>query len=711
MIIDNRLAVCWFLNSDLENDELRNQLRSMSGAGIGSVFFHWMIGGPAYMSERWLDALETTIEECSKLDMRTWLYDEAWCPSCYAGGIILAERPDLQAKTIWNEKFDAKGGERVRRRFDLMNIISIAALPIVDGSPVLKDAVDLGGQVGPVAPEIDIPYRHNYGYYPFSTPRQHWRAAKKGKMLWELDWDAPAGTDWRVYIFCQRESLRWDGVDRIDVLNPESIQMFLDVTHEKYAERFSKYFGNVIPGVMTDEFKYLPAPWSESLPELYREKYGSYLVEILPALVDKAIPESVVVKSNYHRLVSNVFAENYAAPMSRWCADRGLVLTGHISPEEDGSVEVLCAGNVATHIRHFQMPGSDIIIQAVGDRAHAELNLSPRLAASVARQEGARRVFIEAGACCEDDLSLEFFKHLFDWLMVHGINFINIHAFSYSLGGHKKFLAGQTIDTYGNLLPHFKALSDYIEEKCALFTKYRPVVKTALLKPMTAFRTTNELGGKSERGRMVDRFFTNLCLALIEEHVEFDLLDEDGADSWSVEESTLAVGEARYETVLIPRDAVVAEEAIVKLAEFAETGGVTATSNPKLEMLTKDGAVEVLSAALKKVDSDIEAAKLAAERENAWGILSKPDAKSVHMMKAENSDKDRVCFLVNISSEKPAEIAFESEGGKVPLTLKPCESRLIELPLNPELFSVDNAEAQPLAIREWKVVPIKSNHF
>lgn len=399
----------WFLNHDIDTDEARRQALEFKRQGLGGFFMHWINGAAPYMGERWLDSVGELVGMAAATGLEAWLYDEAWCPSCFAGGRILARRPDLRAKSLWHKTCDVEPGGTANIDFELMNPLAVFAAPLVNGVPDMTRVERLDGLLGTAVMDFAPPFRHKDGYYPHVKPLEHWRAAGNG-FRWLLQWKAPASSSWRVYVFCEQlmnaGSKTW-----IDVLNPESVQCFLEETHEKYAARFLKYFGNVIPGIMTDEYKHPPMPWTTTLPTLYAERYSEDLMAALPALVDPSIKNCRQVRINYHRLSSDLFRQNYTAPMASWCRQHNLFLTGHISPEEDLSGEVAYTGNIAAHLRHFDMPGTDLIMQAVGDRERPALNLGPRMASSVARQQGRGRAFVEVGACCDEGLSLEQLKY------------------------------------------------------------------------------------------------------------------------------------------------------------------------------------------------------------------------------------------------------------------------------------------------------------
>ncbi len=626
--------VLWFLNSDLREDRLRTQILAMKQKGVGGFFMHWIDCEEPYMSEKWLQALDFIIEEAKKQEMEAWLYDEAWCPSCFAGGRILARRPDLQLKTIWCKKIDVFGGQEVSFDFELMKILRVCAVPLKAGTPVLDKAIDLSSSLGTVASGARTPYRHKKGYYPNVEPIEHWRNSGSDH-IWRLKWQPPVG-EWRVYVFCIRDMFTHEGMNRLDVLNPESIELFLEETHEVYAKRFEKYFGNVIPGIMTDEPKYWPMPWTDSLEEIFEQQYDTAFTEILPKLFDDSFPESSAVKNAYHKITSDMFRENYIVPMKKWCGEHNLLLTGHVSPEECLHEEMMYVGSIPRLLENFDIPGTDLIIQTVGDRNNMALNLGTKMASSVASQQGKNEVFVEYGACCNENFSLEQSKHMTDWLMVTGCNMLCNHGFSYSLESTRKYTTGLTLAMGMRLWKHWNIMTEYIENRCALLREYRPKNKVAVLKPQTSIRACS---GNYEQ---VELQYIELVTTLMRAHIGFDFIDEDNATDWVCDNGILKCGCAEYSTIIIPSLQYITKACAGKLSCYALQGGELLAVDKAPVVLEFSGQQEWIGgfkdcalqdlAQLLKPDVDI----------------SGTDNEDVFVYRGENDSGDELLFLVNM---------------------------------------------------------------
>ena len=82
----------WSWNDKLENEKLIEQIHWMKETGNGGFFMHARSGlMTEYLSEEWMECIETCADEAKKLDMKAWLYDENGWPSGFVGGKLLEE--------------------------------------------------------------------------------------------------------------------------------------------------------------------------------------------------------------------------------------------------------------------------------------------------------------------------------------------------------------------------------------------------------------------------------------------------------------------------------------------------------------------------------------------------------------------------------------------------------------------------------------------
>ncbi|MBQ0124859.1 MAG: hypothetical protein KBS59_00865, partial [Clostridiales bacterium] len=154
----------------------------------------------------------------------------------------------------------------------------------------------------------------------------------------------------------------------VDVTNPDAVDEFIKMTYEKLYARLGDRFGSVIKGVFSDEpsFCFNPSkpcrtyPYSDGIENEYKEKFGG-------DLFDGLISDNADCLENYFSLIGEKFRKSYIEKIASWCAEHGVVSTGHLLEEQNMKNAVLSNGNVIRDLRAFGMPGMDEIRTEIGD--------------------------------------------------------------------------------------------------------------------------------------------------------------------------------------------------------------------------------------------------------------------------------------------------------------------------------------------------------
>ena len=145
-----------------------------------------------------------------------------------------------------------------------------------------------------------------------------------------------------------------------DLMSDEAVDMFIRETHEKYYEKFGKYFGNIIKGIFTDEpgLSYWKPenaiPYSKEIVEDYKRIYNRDFMEDVYGGYGK-------LYENTTRIMAERFNKCYISKITDWCNKHGILMTGHLMEDNDpvGSTEQ--SGNLLKNLSSFGMPGIDEI--------------------------------------------------------------------------------------------------------------------------------------------------------------------------------------------------------------------------------------------------------------------------------------------------------------------------------------------------------------
>ena len=158
------LYAFWFLNHRLDKEELRWQLEELKDKGFSGVFPHPRDGLlTPYMSDEWFDAVRFIGEECRRLELEFWLYDEDPYPSGVAGGKVIYDHEEYSCRHLEFVEVDVVSRGR-GLDVDLPSgcLLKVFALP--KSGP--EDYVDITDQCGVLRTSWHVMGRVTSGYYP-----------------------------------------------------------------------------------------------------------------------------------------------------------------------------------------------------------------------------------------------------------------------------------------------------------------------------------------------------------------------------------------------------------------------------------------------------------------------------------------------------------------------------------------------------------------
>ncbi len=306
-ISEYRAIPFWSWNDELEENELREQIRRMKKQGFGGYFMHARGGlTTEYLGEKWFDCVNACIDEGKKQGMQSWAYDENGWPSGFVGGKLL-------------EKLDNRDRYLT---FSIGKYDEDAFVSYSLSSDELKRVTDEKSCVNESDKTKKVEYLNIYEHISTSTA---------------------------------------------DVLNPEVVDEFIKETHEKYKQKTGKDFGKNLKGFFTDEPQYYRAahPYTRILPDYFKDKYGEDILDRLGLLfVEKKGYRDFRYK--YWKAMNDMFIKNYAEKVYEWCDKNGVQLTGHYVQEEDLKWQMLCCGGIMPAYMYEHIPGIDHLGREIG---------------------------------------------------------------------------------------------------------------------------------------------------------------------------------------------------------------------------------------------------------------------------------------------------------------------------------------------------------
>jgi len=623
--VDFRGAPFWSWNDDLEPRELQRQIRQMKKAGLGGHFMHARIGLiTPYMGERWMECIKAAVDESSKIGMKAWLYDEDCWPSGSGGGVIPAKGEEYLQKRLVCDEIEPKKFKPKKLEHPERVVAAFAA------------------------------FKGKNGFNRFER----------------LDDKPPADCD-AVVVF------RYETTGYVDLLSEKVVTAFIEADYEPYAREVGEYFGDVVPGIFTDEPNYTNPPWSLELPDFFKERIGYDLIPALPCLFYE-IGDFVKVRYDYLRAVTMRYVENYSGRIGRWCGEHNLEFTGHQLCEDSLTLQVRHIGAAMPHYMHMQRPGIDHLCRRLGTTALC------KQVSSVAHQFGGRRVLSEMYGCSGWNASMEELKWIGDWQYVLGVNFPCQHLSLYSMRGCRKRDYPPSLHYQQPYWPAaYKRLNDRFARLLAALTygehQTELVMLHAIGSAWAAWHPTNDAAMNEDSEK-----FEQLSTMFLEIQRDYDYGDElIMAEHGSVEDGRLRVGEKSYSVVIVPAMRTIMGSTLALLKEFiAEGGHVIVIDGPPPR---KDGEVseepaEVLAdCKVCKLDkrSIVPALDKALPAKVSVRSRGRPAPSIYYQHRREGTQ--HVFFFANISRESAvkAEVALPFVGALYELDTDTGEARAL----------------------------------
>lgn len=536
-----RGAPFWAWNGKMEPEELRRQIRLMHQMGLGGFFMHARIGlNTEFLGKEWFDCIKSCIDEAKKLGMNAWLYDEDRWPSGAGGGLVTVNPQYRSRKIIVKEISDPTE----LQTFDSTVAVFTACLNEASAANVKRMT-----NTGPI------------------------NLAAGEKII-------------HFYVQIDDASSWFNGQTYLDTLNPEAVRKFIDVAYEAYRKNIASDFAGTVPGIFTDEPYFggtvmakidgstCKSPWTGTLPEVFKSRYGYELNEHLMELFyDVEGTDSAQVRLNYMDCLTWMFVNAYARQIGEWCGKNNLQFTGHLISEDTLSSQSGHVGACMRSYEYMQAPGMDTLTE------HRRIYDTAKQVTSVARQFDRKWRITELYGCTGWDFSFAGHKAIGDWHAALGINLRCQHLFWYTMEGEAKRDYPAAISYQSPWWKEYTKVEDYFARVNAVMTDGEEVRDLLVVHPVeSTWIKVRKNWNDNKEVAILDRQFIELRDCIHNAGIDFDYGDEDimarhGKITRLDGVPVLILGHARYKAVVVPEMLTIRASTIQLLKEFKNAGG------------------------------------------------------------------------------------------------------------------------------------------
>lgn len=506
-------------------------------------------------SEEEFKVFNRFVHAAKKRGLDLWLYDEKLYPSGMADTYVLDEHPEWEAEGLLFKDTTVVGGQNIQLNPLPGSRVLTQAVPVKEGALCYDEAMDL-------TPHL------TGDTLRWSVPEGQWVIAQVSRST--------------LYTGFQAGTERGGVVPRYpSLLMPEVTKRFIELTHKQYAAHFNEKLGTLFTSTFTDEpssmalpfpnLGYGVYPWKEVVSEMFKERYGVALNDVLlPMMLDEGA-EGQQLRYQYFKIIADCMSLNYFKQVREYCASQKLLSGGHLLVEESMMAHVPLYGDIMACYREMDIPGIDVL---TGMPSFTRRYLySSRLASSAAELNGHTRVMTESCPISDYNFyngkeapSVEI-KGTLNRQMVGGVTDFN------------NYLELQHEDSTGR-----KAFNDYIARVAmmisdgvrasriavyypieTLWTKYRPLA--------TGLQSWDNVAGGDPKAQQLSVLFDRVSDCLYDNGWEFSYIDTKGLEQAKLDKTSLAHNNLKWDVLILPGVETLSQQAMERLVEFAQAGG------------------------------------------------------------------------------------------------------------------------------------------
>lgn len=529
-----------------QDDLIRHLQHQGFGGVVCNVSFDKYLESP----EKW-EAFDRAVRVAKASGMALWLYDERGYPSGNAGGLVLREHPEWEARGLLVADGEFEAGP-VDLAVPPGKLRLASAFPIQNRQINVTNRVDLAGEM------------------------------HEGK----LRWTAPSGrwhvmliTEDRLYEGTHADGNLFEKTPYVNLLQPEPTERFVSVTHQQYAEHLGTNLGQTFEATFTDEpslmscylkpMPWRPLPWAPNLPIEFKRRRGYPLDEqVIPALIGDAGSNGMRARYDFWLTVGELVSENYFGHIQARCRQWSIPSGGHLLMEESLVAHVPLYGNFFQCARRLDAPSLDCLTSIPAEVPW----YVARLLASAAELDDRRIVMSETSdhgqvwrgpgdkrpirVVTEPEI-----RGTCNRLIVSGVNAITSY---YSF----KDLPDTAL----------RRLNEWVGRCCTSLLGGHQVADIALLYPVESiwpkFRPARHWANDSPEATAVENMWRAAAESLFASQRDFTVVDSRTLAEAKVKDGMLLHGKLQWRVIVLPATDTLPLAAWENLGRFVQTGGV-----------------------------------------------------------------------------------------------------------------------------------------
>ncbi|MDH7602915.1 MAG: glycosyl hydrolase [Armatimonadota bacterium] len=604
----------WFINGQVERWHISRELDLLSSKGIKEVIVHPRYGlAVDYLSDEWFAIFGWCLEEAKQRGMFIWIYDEFNWPSGTAGMTVQKINPQYQSKYLAVEHLPLR--EIDLNRFE-------------PGVCMVAANIEAG-------------------------------VVTKTKLIQNIDELISLTGSWTIFN-CK---LKYDPY-YVDTLSKEAVDCFKHLTYDEYYKRFGSEFGKTIRAVFTDEasiywvsvgYDDWNLPYTDDYFTTFRERFGYDCRSKIPYLFYPG-RDGAAFRADYWDHAGYLFNERYHRNLAEWCRNHGIIYTGHNNHEEPLRYQIRFQGDMFGAMRTMDIPGVDHLGKQTLGNPWISI-IGHKICSSEGHFDGKPRAMSESFGVMDWDTTFTHLKRVTDWQYAQGINLLVPHAVFHTISGMTKRESPPSFFYQSPLWEDLDYFVQYVRHLEEMLCGGKHTCKVAVLYPLTGLWSSYQSDRKTSEFEHTDNSLNTLCLELIRNHIDFDIIDFQALSEAVVDKGKIKLGDEAYELLLVPSTPFMRPNEVARLQELAMSGAAMTLFHKAMEPIKHNLPDALRGAAFvptEQMPAFIEV--LGRQIEQDLQIMG-AGAEDIMVYRREKDGK-RIAFLLNRSEKHRKVVAL-----------------------------------------------------
>ncbi|HEY8420462.1 MAG TPA: glycosyl hydrolase [Thermoclostridium sp.] len=489
-----------------------------------------------------LDSYETALRTAKDEGLEVWIFDDWGYPSGTAGGLVCTDDSYRAKKLVISHNCILKKGDH----------ISVTMPANMVSSGILKNNTF---ERLKAKPNECFEYTCEEDYAHFVV------------VSWDYD-EHKSKSSCKSYPGDPAMSC-------IDLLNPDAANKFLSVMHDRYYQRFSEYFGDVIKGFFYDEpYLCFEFPYSPKLFEVFHKKKGYDLREILPYLlvnINGNHPPMRKYIDDFFDVYTDMVADSFYGTLSQWCDKHKVELSGHMDLDHHLNTLNTISGHFFKNMKYNSRPAIDVIWAQIEPGVFTDF---PRYAGSVKRILGRKHAVSETFAGMGQGLHGDLMRYITDHQVIRGIDDFHL---MYSNNSPDSPAESPQMPNHMLQEPFGKLIYDRIAAASAISSYGKPAANTCIYMPCydlySGQLSISQLTVNNAE-RFIWEWVNDIAQELTYMPCDFDYIWDEAILTLNlVEGGFMAMSGHKIDTIILPPNCTIKEDIAGKLKLFHNSGG------------------------------------------------------------------------------------------------------------------------------------------